>query len=113
MADGLAFTGRVITAAAAIMICVFLSFVFGDMRIIKEFGFGLASAVFFDAVVIRCMLLPAVLTLLGPLTWRFPAALDRRLPRVRIEGEALDNRPATSPRPASVGGVPVPAGAGD
>jgi putative drug exporter of the RND superfamily len=57
--DGLAFTGRVITAAAAIMIAVFLSFVVGDERAIKQFGLGLAAAVLLDAVVIRCLMLPA------------------------------------------------------
>jgi RND superfamily putative drug exporter len=86
VADGIAFTGRVISAAAAIMVCVFLSFMLGDQRAIKEFGFGLAAAVFLDAVVIRCVMLPAVLELLGPTTWRLPAWLDRRLPRVNIEG---------------------------
>jgi RND superfamily putative drug exporter len=86
VADGIAFTGRVITAAAAIMICVFLSFMLGDQRSVKEFGFGLAAAVFLDAVVVRCVLLPAVLELLGPATWWLPRSLDRRLPRIRIEG---------------------------
>ena len=57
VADGIAFTGRVISAAAAIMICVFLSFMLGDQRSIKEFGFGLAAAVFLDALVVRCVLL--------------------------------------------------------
>ncbi len=90
VADGIAFTGRVITAAAAIMVCVFLSFMLGDERAVKEFGFGLAAAVFLDAVVVRCVLLPAVLELLGPTTWWLPRGLDRRLPRIRIEGhEAL------------------------
>ena len=65
VADGIAFTGRVITAAAAIMICVFLSFMLGNERVLKEFGFGLAVAVLLDAVVVRCVLLPAVLELLG------------------------------------------------
>ncbi len=87
VADGIAFTGRVITAAAAIMVCVFLSFMLGNQRPVKEFGFGLAAAVFLDAVVIRCVLLPAVLELLGPLTWRFPHWLDSRLPKVNIEGD--------------------------
>ena len=86
VAHGLAATGRTITAAAAIMICVFLSFLLGDQRAIKEFGFGLAVAVFLDALVIRCVLLPAVLELLGPVTWWLPPWLDRRLPRIRIEG---------------------------
>jgi RND superfamily putative drug exporter len=84
--DGIAFTGRVISAAAAIMVCVFLSFMLGDERAIKEFGFGLAAAVFLDALVVRCVLLPSVLELLGPVTWRLPAALDARLPHINIEG---------------------------
>src|SRR5205807_497842 len=59
--EGLALTGRVVTAAAAIMVCVFLSFMLGEDRVIKEFGLSLASAVFLDALVIRCLLLPATL----------------------------------------------------
>jgi RND superfamily putative drug exporter len=86
--DGIAYTGRVITAAAAIMICVFLSFMVGDQRAVKEFGFGLAVAVFLDALVVRCVLLPAVLELLGPVTWWLPSWIDKRLPRIRIEGHA-------------------------
>src|SRR5436305_8678830 len=86
VADGIAFTGRVITAAAAIMVCVFLSFLVGNQRTIKEFGFGLAMAVFLDAVVIRCVMLPAVLELLGAVTWKLPGWIDRRLPHFRIEG---------------------------
>ena len=88
VADGIAFTGRVISAAAAIMICVFLSFMLGDERTIKEFGFGLAAAVFLDALVVRCVLLPAVLELLGPTTWRLPRWLDARLPHINIEGSS-------------------------
>ena len=72
VADGISLTGRVISAAAAIMVCVFLSFTLGDERTLKEFGFGLAVAVFLDALVVRCVLLPAVLELLGPTTWRLP-----------------------------------------
>jgi RND superfamily putative drug exporter len=87
-ADGIALTGRVITAAAAIMVCVFLSFMLGDQRTLKEFGFGLAFAVFLDAIVVRCVLLPAVLELLGAVTWRLPRPLDSRLPHVNIEGSA-------------------------
>jgi RND superfamily putative drug exporter len=93
VADGVSFTGRVITAAAAIMVCVFLSFTLGDQRTLKEFGFGLAVAVFFDAVVMRCVLLPAVLELLGPATWRLPRRLDRRLPRISIEGSTAHPTP--------------------
>ena len=88
VADGIALTGRVITAAAAIMVCVFLSFMLGDQRTIKEFGFGLAFAVLLDAIVVRCVLLPAVLGLLGAVTWRLPRRLDARLPHINIEGTA-------------------------
>jgi RND superfamily putative drug exporter len=84
--EGLALTGRVVTAAAAIMVCVFLSFMLGEDRVIKEFGLSLASAVFLDALVVRCLLLPATLNLLGPITWKLPGWLDRILPHVNIEG---------------------------
>ena len=83
--DGVIETGRVITAAAAVMVVVFASFIFGGQRVIELFGLGLASAVFLDAVVIRCILLPAVLELFGDRTWYFPRGLDRRLPRFAIE----------------------------
>ena len=84
--EGLALTGRVVTAAAAIMVCVFLSFMLGEDRVIKEFGLSLASAVFLDALVVRCLLLPATLNLLGAVTWKLPGWLDRILPHVNIEG---------------------------
>ena len=83
--EGVSRTGRVITAAAAVMVAVFGSFILGGERVIELFGVGLAAAVFLDAVVIRCILLPATLQLLGERTWRFPAWLDRRLPRLAIE----------------------------
>jgi RND superfamily putative drug exporter len=86
VAEGLALTGRVVTAAAAIMVCVFLSFMLGENRVIKEFGLSLASAVFLDALVVRCLLLPATLHLLGASTWRLPGWLGSLLPRVNIEG---------------------------
>jgi RND superfamily putative drug exporter len=82
---GMASTGRVITAAATIMICVFLSFVFGADRVIKLFGLSLATAVFLDAFVIRSLLLPSVLELLGRRTWTLPGWLGQRLPRLAIE----------------------------
>jgi putative drug exporter of the RND superfamily len=91
--DGMIETGRVITAAAAVMVAVFASFIFGGERVIALFGVGLASAVFLDALVIRCVLLPAVLDLFGRSAWYFPHALDRRLPRFAIEH-------ADAPRPA-------------
>jgi putative drug exporter of the RND superfamily len=93
VAEGLALTGRVITAAAAIMVCVFLSFMLGEDRVIKEFGLSLASAVFLDALVVRCLLLPAVLHLIGPRTWAIPSWLDRVLPHVNIEGTVLPAQP--------------------
>jgi putative drug exporter of the RND superfamily len=83
--EGLVRTGRVITAAAAVMIVVFASFASSSNHILKLFGLTLAVAVVLDAVVIRTILLPAVLQLLGRSTWSFPAWLDRRLPRIAIE----------------------------
>jgi RND superfamily putative drug exporter len=93
--EGLATTGRVITAAATIMICVFLAFVLLPERPIKMFGLSLASAVFLDAFVIRCLLLPAVLELLGRRTWWFPERLGRRLPRLATEPGAPPVRERT------------------
>ena len=101
VADGVSLTGRVITAAAAVMVCVFLSFVLGDERALKEFGFVLAVAVLLDAVVVRCMLLPAVLELLGPVTWRLPRWLDALLPHINLQGAG--GRELSQPE-----GVPLP-----
>jgi RND superfamily putative drug exporter len=97
VADGISLTGRVISAAAAIMVCVFLSFTLGDERTLKEFGFGLAVAVFLDALVVRCVLLPAVLELLGPTTWRLPRWLDAHLPHINIEGSTARALPPVEP----------------
>jgi len=83
--QGLAKTGRVITAAATIMICVFLAFALNDDRAVKLFGASFAVAVFIDAFVVRSLLLPALLQLLGRRTWWLPAALDRRMPHLAIE----------------------------
>jgi len=83
--DGLGSTGRVVTAAATIMVCVFLSFVLGDMRIVKLFGLSLATAVFLDAFVVRSLLLPSVFALLGDRTWKLPRVLEHRLPRIAAE----------------------------
>jgi RND superfamily putative drug exporter len=83
--EGLANTGRVITAAAAVMVAVFASFAAGDDRVLKLFGVAMATAVFLDAIVIRSILMPAVLELFGRRTWAFPSWLDRRLPRLAIE----------------------------
>jgi putative drug exporter of the RND superfamily len=82
---GQAATGRVITAAAAIMICVFAAFVFGGQRVIAEFGIGLASAVFLDAFILRTVLVPAAMHVFGPANWWLPQRLDRRLPHLSVE----------------------------
>jgi RND superfamily putative drug exporter len=86
VADGLAATARVITAAAAIMIVVFAGFVLEDNRIIKMFGLGLASAVFLDATFVRMLLVPATMELLGARNWWLPRWLDRILPTLNVEG---------------------------
>ena len=83
--EGLANTGRVITAAAGVMVVVFASFAAGDDRVLKLFGIAMATAVFLDAIVIRSILMPAVLELFGRRTWAFPSWADRRLPRLAIE----------------------------
>jgi RND superfamily putative drug exporter len=88
--DGLVATGKVITAAAAVMVVVFASFILGGSRVIELFGLGLAAAVLLDALVIRCVLLPAVLQILGERTWAFPRALDRRLPRLALEHDVTE-----------------------
>ncbi len=88
VADGVAATARVITAAAAIMIVVFGSFVLEDNRIIKMFGLGLASAVFLDATLVRMLLVPATMKLLGARNWWLPGWLDRLLPALDVEGGA-------------------------
>ena len=90
---GLALTGRVITAAAAIMVTVFASFMLGDERIIKLFGLGLAAAVFIDAVIIRSVLVPAIMQLLGTRAWWLPAWLDRILPKLHVEPAEGDPAP--------------------
>jgi RND superfamily putative drug exporter len=82
---GQASTGRIITAAATIMICVFLAFVFGGQRVIAEFGVGLASAVLIDAFVLRTLLVPALMHLLGNANWWLPTWIDRWLPHLSVE----------------------------
>ena len=88
VADGLAKTARVITAAALIMVCVFSAFVLGDDRSLKLFGLGLAAAVLVDATIVRMLLVPATMELLGDRNWYLPKWLDRILPRVHVEGHA-------------------------
>ena len=82
--EGLASTARVITAAAAIMVCVFGTFVLGDLRAIKLIGLGLAVAVLLDATVVRMVLVPATMELLGDRNWWLPRRLGRMLPQVHV-----------------------------
>ncbi len=99
--SGVSTSGRVITAAAAIMVCVFLSFALGDDRVLKLFGLSLATGVFVDAFVVRSLLLPAVLQLLGRRTWALPGWLDRRLPHLAIDAEPDEpRRDLRPPQPA-------------
>ena len=93
VADGLAATARVITAAAAIMVVVFGSFIGESDRIVKLFGVGLASAVLLDATIVRMLLVPATMELLGDANWWLPRWLDRALPKVAVEGEDLQLEP--------------------
>ena len=99
--DGLAGTGKVIASAAAIMVAVFASFILNGDPTVKEFGVGLASAILIAGSMV-CVLLPAVMLLMGRRTWWLPRWLDRVLPRIAIEGE-------THPRPAEPSPAPQPA----
>jgi RND superfamily putative drug exporter len=85
--EGLANTGRVITSAAGIMVCVFASFVLSGDPVVKEFGVGLAIAIAIDSTVVRCLLVPAVMELMGKRAWWMPKWLDRVVPHISIEGE--------------------------
>ena len=89
VADGLAATARVISAAAAIMVVVFGAFLLEDNRIVKLFGTGLALAVLLDATLVRMLLVPATMELLGSKNWWIPKWLDRLLPTLNVEGHEL------------------------
>ena len=82
-------TGRIITSAALIMITVFSSFVFGGEKVIKEFGIGLASAVFIDAFVLRTIMVPALMHIFGSINWWIPGWLEKWLPRLSVEPTEL------------------------
>ncbi len=97
VANGLTATARVITAAAAIMVTVFLAFVLGPDRIIKEFGIGLATAIFVDATIVRIFLVPSTMELLKEANWWMPKWLDRLLPNINVEGPADHRLPEGSP----------------
>ena len=94
-------TGRVITAAATIMICVFLTFSFLGQRDVAEFGIGLAAAVALDAFILRTVLVPAAMHLFGNVNWWLPRWLDRRLPHLAIEPPESAGEPARPLIPAS------------
>ncbi len=101
--DGLAGTGRVITAAALIMIAVFLAFVPSPEVIVKVIGIGMASAILLDATVVRLLLVPATMHLMGRFNWWLPRWLDRLLPELHIEGRPerylpVSAAPASRPR---------------
>jgi len=88
VADGLAATAKVITAAAAIMVVVFGSFMLEFERTMKMMGTGLSVAILFDATIVRMMLVPATMELLGDKNWWLPRWLDRLLPNIDVEGSA-------------------------
>jgi len=90
-------TGGIITAAALIMIAVFGGFILGDARVIKLFGIGLASAVFLDAFVVRTVLVPSLMHLIGDSNWYFPKWLDRITPQVSIEAADADEQGPAGP----------------
>jgi RND superfamily putative drug exporter len=97
VADGLALTARVITAAALIMFCVFGAFVLGDDRSLKLFGLGLAVAVLIDATIVRLLLVPATMELLGDKNWWIPKWLDRILPKIDVEGHHREHHELPGP----------------
>jgi RND superfamily putative drug exporter len=100
VADGLARTARLITAAAAIMICVFAGFMLSPDRALQLFGMGLAVAVLVDATLVRLVLVPATMELLGDRNWWMPHRLDRLLPRIAVE-------PAETPAPIDPAAAPA------
>jgi RND superfamily putative drug exporter len=95
---GLAATGRVISCAAAIMVAVFMGFASESDPVVKQLGLGMGVAVALDATVVRMVLVPATMSLLGDLNWWMPRWLDRLLPTIRHE----DHGPAVEPEPELV-----------
>ena len=107
VARGLAATGRVITSGALIMVCVFASFVANPDPSVKMIGLGLASAIAIDATIVRLVLVPATMALLGKANWWLPSWLDRWLPNIHVEGTTVvdvrDEVPTQrTPEPAPV-----------
>jgi len=96
----IAATARVITSAALIMVCVFVGFVFSSDPVLKMVGVGLAVAVAIDATIVRVVLVPALMSLLGDRAWWLPRWLDRTLPSVNLQ--------ATTPAPINASPIPTP-----
>jgi putative drug exporter of the RND superfamily len=108
--SGLVTSARVITAAAAIMVFVFGSFVLNGDPTVKQFGVGLAVAVILDATIVRCLLVPALMVMMGKINWYLPRWLDRLLPHISIEGaEYFQRRDQRPTPPADERTVAVPA----
>ncbi len=105
--DGFRHGARVVAAAAAIMISVFSAFMLQDEPLIQSIGFALAAAVFFDAVIVRMTLIPALMYLMGDKAWWLPRWLDRILPNVDVEGEKL-GRPGQKPAAETLEDVDEP-----
>ncbi|MFF2195498.1 MMPL family transporter [Streptomyces sp. NPDC058157] len=104
---GLASTGRIITSAALIMVSVFLAYLLSDDPVVKMFGTGLAAAVALDVTVVRGLLVPTTMTLLGERGWWLPRRLDRILPELDIEGTAHTRPAPAGARPAAAGALPA------
>ena len=104
--SGLVTSGRVITAAATIMVFVFGSFVLNGDPTVKQFGVGLAVAVILDATVVRCLLVPALMVMVGKANWYLPKWVDRILPHISIEGaEFFEERDRRAAVPSEVVGA--------
>jgi putative drug exporter of the RND superfamily len=101
--DGLTGTARVITAAAAIMVAVFVAFVPSPEVPLKVIGVGMAAAIAIDATVVRMLLVPAIMHLLGRANWWLPRSVDRRLPQLRVEGHPEDFVPGSRSVPDDTG----------
>ena len=109
--DGVATSARVITSAALIMVTVFASFILNGDPVVKQFGVGLSAAIAVDATIVRCLLVPATMVLLGRSNWWLPGWLERILPHVGLESEeSLPPLPPTTagPRAAPVKPEPAP-----
>jgi putative drug exporter of the RND superfamily len=108
--NGLAATGKTITAAAFIMILVFGSFILGGERVIKEFGLGLAAGILVDALFIRMAIVPSLMQLFGRANWWFPSWLDRILPHLAVDPADDSPMPEVPDAPGTPGAserVPV------